>query len=81
MTDKTSVSSVPARTSAAKLPQSQAGTLYNKIQKAIPECGHSKCHFDFIVHCTLKTAYVKHSFLDDTLNVRDRDENEALREQ
>ena len=36
---------------------------------------------DPAVHCTLKTAYVKHSFLDDTLNVRDRDENEALREQ
>ena len=61
-------------TSAAKLPQSRAGTLYNKIKKCL-WMQASNTFPDFVVQCTLKTAYTKHL---EYVKRKDRDENEAL---
>ena len=59
MADKNSQGVLVPCTSAAKLLQSRAGTLYNKIKK------HSRMQAfsvfpNSVVQCTLKTAYTKH---------------------
>ena len=55
----------------SKAAQSCAGTYNTKMQKNAYECRHSTHFPDFVMPCTLKTAYTK-KYLK-TLNVKDRD--------